>query len=85
MHRQFYDKIDEEYYDYFLQSDEIPAFVSGFYLKAKRLKVPIDILMSDFLDMFIVDNRIDKKQKGNIITHWTKYILKHYKSAIFSQ
>lgn len=65
--------------DYFLSKKEIPAFVSGFHLAAKRKRKPIVELMDVYLSSYVDAGVITKQESEYIINKWMDFHGKVYK------
>jgi len=69
--------VDKPYKEYLLK-DEIPAYVAGFYRRAKIEKTYIDIIIHDFLYWYVIHNIITKKQMNIIMKKWLEYAQRKY-------
>lgn len=72
-------------YRYFINDEEVPAMVAGFYRAAKTDKVPIDQIAREYLNGFIkVEPWLNDEQIEEIMDIWMKYAHENYPAAKFS-
>jgi hypothetical protein len=75
-------KIEDTTYLEFISKDEIPAYQKGFYHKAKKMRIDINVLINDYLDSFIENKEINKNQKMKIIKKWSNYKINKYNTYV---
>ena len=68
--------------DYFLNPIEIEAFHVGFRAEAAQSDRSIEECIKKYLDNFLNDNRITKKEYENILVKWLKPEIKLLKGVI---
>ena len=67
--------------DYFLNPIEIEAFHVGFRAESAQSNKTIEDCIRKYLDNFLFDNRITKKQYENIVVNWLKPEIKLLKGV----
>ena len=63
-------------FNYFLLKKEIPAMISGMYLKAKKMKRPFKQVVHDYLQYYVDENHITPNEYQKIINTWKTYLPK---------
>ena len=81
--RYMLNKINKDPLEYFMSDFEMEAMVMGFYRAAKTQKEKLDVVIQSYLNYFIEDGSITKKQAKVIKDKWVDYAKKHLPSAQF--
>ena len=71
----------ENIVDYFLNPIEVEAFHIGFRAESNQNLEPIENCIKRYLDNFLKDNRITKKEYENIVVKWLKPEIKLLKGV----
>jgi len=65
--------INNKYLSYFLDKNEIPAFVIGFNTKAGKLNIPFKSICNEYLKFYMNSKFISLRQKDFILDNWMNY------------
>jgi hypothetical protein len=74
-------KINSNPLDYFMSDFEMEAMVMGFYRMAKTQKEKLDVVIQSYLNYFVEDGSITKKQAKVIKEKWIAYAKEHLPKA----
>jgi hypothetical protein len=74
-------KINKDPLEYFMSDFEMEAMVMGFYRMAKTQKEKLDVVIQHYLNYFIEDGSITRKQAKVIKDKWLDYAKKHLPKA----
>ena len=81
--KQFQKLVTEPYKEYLLK-DEIPAYVRGFYERAKKERRYLDDIMLEFLNYYVdISKTLTIQQRDKIMKVWIKYAKDNLPSAKF--
>lgn len=70
-------------YKEYLLKDEIPAYVVGFYRRAKLEKKAVDVIMFEFLNWYVENDIMTKIEMKKVLNTWIKHSKKNYPKAIY--
>lgn len=62
--------------EYFLLKKEIPAMIQGMYLKAKKQRQPLNVVVDEYLSRWVDNGTITSDEKQRIINTWRTYLPK---------
>jgi hypothetical protein len=81
-----YNHKDIPTYDYLLMPEEIPAFVQGLYKKAKMKKMPLDLVIDEYLNSLnYYGKELSKTQINKIRKIWITWAKNNIRTAQFSK
>ena len=81
-----YDYMAIDTFDYLLKPEEISAFVQGLYKKAKVKKLPLDVVIDEYLNSLnFYEKQLTKTQINKIRNVWIKWAKSNIRTAQFSK
>jgi hypothetical protein len=78
-------KINKDPLEYFMSDFEMESMVMGFYRMAKTQKEKLDVVIQNYLNYFIEDKSITKKQAKVIKDKWIAYAKEHLPKAQYKK
>lgn len=74
-----------DFFGHHTNKAEVEALTQGFYLRAKRERKPLDVVIQEYLDEILEQEKITPKQKTTILKKLLKYAKKNLPKAIYQQ
>lgn len=78
------DKSDETTYEHHSRLEEVPAMVQGFYRRAKKMRLPLDEIMTQDLDNEIEQGNLTKEEAEELLRIWMLYSKRRLPKAIYT-
>jgi hypothetical protein len=78
------DHSEENTYQHHSRLEEIPAMVQGFYRRAKKMRLPLDEIMTQDLDNEIEQGNLTKEEAEELLRIWILYAKRRLPKAIYT-
>jgi hypothetical protein len=75
---------NETTYEHHSRIDEVPAMVQGFYRRAKKMRLPIDEIMTNDLDNEIEQGNLTTDEAEELLRIWMLYSKRRLPKAIYT-
>jgi hypothetical protein len=72
-------------YAYFTLPEEIPAMVSGMYNAAKTRKLPLDVVLKEYLQYYVDETPFTIEEARKVLAIWLKWAKKNLPAAKYSE
>jgi hypothetical protein len=78
------DKGGETTYEHHSRIQEVPAMVQGFYRRAKKMRLPLDEIMTQDLDSEIEQGNLTPEEAKDLLRIWMLYAKRRLPKAIYT-
>ncbi len=78
------DHEDETTYQHHSRIEEVPARVQGYYRRAKKMRLPLDEIMTQDLDNEIEQGNLTKEEAEELLRIWMLYSKRRLPKAIYT-
>ena len=75
---------DETTYEHHSRIQEVPAMVQGFYRRAKKMRLPLDEIMTQDLDSEIEQGNLTPEEAKDLLRIWMLYSKRRLPKAIYT-
>jgi len=75
---------NETTFEHHSKRDEIPAMVQGYYRRAKKMRLPLDEIMTQDLDNEIEQGNLTSEEAEELLRVWMLYVKRRLPEAIYT-